>query len=137
VTDPVPVPAHRRPAPLPLIALAAALGLALVACVTDTRPSTCGEPSVRLDLTLEADALMPSAPAVCRDQEVTLVVDVRVDGILHIHGYDDQVGATEVRSGEPTELSFTAVRSGQFSIELHTDADPQGRSLGILTVHEP
>ena len=57
----------------------------------------------------------------CRDREVTLVVTSEVDGILHIHGYDVEVPATEVTAGEVTELAFTARRSGQFPIELHTD----------------
>lgn len=118
--------------------LAALVGLAVAilgGCVGGT--ADCEALPTRIELTLAADGLEPSTPAVCRDREVTLVVTPEVDGILHIHGYDEQLPATEVVVGEVSELSFTAVRSGQFPIELHTDEDTQGTSVGILTVHEP
>jgi len=114
------------------------LGLAILilgGCVGGT--AACEALPTRVELTLAADGLNPSNPAVCRDREVTLVVTSQVDGILHIHGYDEQLPATEVAAGEMVELSFTAVRSGQFPIELHTEEDAQGSSVGILTVHEP
>ena len=97
----------------------------------------CAGLPTRIELTLSADALTPSNPTVCRDREVTLVVISEVDGVLHIHGYDEQVPATTVVAGEVIELDFTAVRSGQFPIELHTDEDTGGVSLGIFTVDEP
>ena len=75
--------------------------------------------------------------AVCRDQEVTLTIEPEVDGVFHIHGYDEQVPATEVRAGEPIALDFTAARSGQFPIEFHPAADPAGVEIGVFTVHEP
>lgn len=119
---------------------AALAGLALIAilaaCVDDGRPATCDGPIV-LDLTLDADSLTPSEVAVCRDQEVTLRVASEVDGVIHLHGYDDQVGATPVTAGETLELRFTAARSGQFPIELHPEDDPRGIAVGIFTVHEP
>jgi hypothetical protein len=118
--------------------LATLLGLAILilsGCGGGT--ADCEALPTRVELTLAADGLNPSNPAVCRDREVTLVVTSQVDGILHIHGYDEQLPATEVAAGEMIELSFTAVRSGQFPIELHTDEDAQGSSVGILTVHEP
>lgn len=91
----------------------------------------------RIELTLSANALTPDDPAVCRDREVTLVVTAEVDGVLHIHGYDEQVPATSITAGEVVELDFTAARSGQFTIELHTDENSEGVSVGIFTVHEP
>ena len=97
----------------------------------------CAALPTRIELALSADGLTPADPTVCRDQEVTLVVTSEVDGVLHIHGYDDEVPATTVAAGEVTELDFTAIRSGQFPIELHPDEDPQGVSLGIFTVDEP
>jgi hypothetical protein len=117
--------------------LAALLGLAVAmlgACVGGT--TDCEALPTRIELTLTADGLVPSNPAVCRDRQVTLVVTPEVDGVLHVHGYDEQLPATEVATGETSELSFTAVRSGQFPIELHTD-NAQGSSVGILSVHEP
>jgi hypothetical protein len=110
--------------------------VALTACVNQSRPETCDEPSATLELTLTAQALSPTRPAVCQDQKVTLVVHSEVDGTLHIHGYDEAVPATEVTDGEDLHLEFTATRTGQFSIELHTDAAPQGVAVGIFTVHD-
>jgi hypothetical protein len=118
--------------------LAALLWLAVAilgGCVGGT--ADCEALPTRIELTLATDGLEPSNPAVCRDREVTLIVTPEVNGILHIHGYDEHLPATEVAAGEVSELSFTAVRSGQFPIELHTDEDTQGTSVGILTVHEP
>ena len=111
------------------------LAVALAGCL-DGDPDCAALPT-RIELTLTADRLTPTNPAVCRDREVTLVVTSEVDGVLHIHGYDDQVPATTVTAGEVTELVFTAARSGQFPIELHTDENTQGAGLGIFTVHEP
>ena len=109
----------------------------LAACVNQNRPETCYEPSATVELTLTAESLSPTDPGVCRDQDVTLIVHSEVDGTLHIHGYDEAVPATEVTQGEELRLEFTATRAGQFSIELHTDAAPQGVGVGIFTVHEP
>lgn len=118
--------------------LATAL-LLLTACVEDTGPDAeaCAAPTVEIELALAADALTPNDPAVCRDQEVTLVISPEVDGVFHIHGYDQQVPATQVRSGEEVELRFTASRSGQFPVELHPQDDPAGVAIGVFTVHEP
>jgi hypothetical protein len=119
--------------------LAALIALALViaGCVTDSRPSACDEGGITIDVQLTADAMTPSDPAVCRDQDVTLVVTSKVDGVIHIHGYDQIVPATEVTAGEDLHLSFVAERAGQFPIELHPNADPTGVSVGVFTVHEP
>ena len=111
--------------------------LAVSACVDQRRPEGCGEPSVEVELRLTADVLDPSDPAVCRDQEVTLVVASDVDGTIHVHGYDEHLPASEVTAGEDLRLEFVAERSGQFPIELHPAEDPQGIEVGILTVHEP
>lgn len=125
-----------RRIPLLLLLVTAA---ALAGCVTDNRPaeSACAAASVQLDLTLTAEALDPSDPGVCRGQEVTMVVHSQVDGVIHLHGYDEQVDATPVSAGEDTTLEFTAATSGQFPIELHAADDPRGVEVGIFTVHEP
>jgi hypothetical protein len=120
--------------------LAALAGLLiLAACVEDTGPNAeaCAAPTVEIQLSLAADALDPNDPAVCRDQEVTLAIEPEVDGVFHIHGYDEQVPATEVRAGEPIDVEFTAARSGQFPIEFHAADDPVGVEIGVFTVHEP
>lgn len=113
--------------------------LLLTACVQGTGPDAeaCSAPTAEIELSLTADALDPSDPAVCRDQEVTLVISPEVDGVFHIHGYDEQVPATEVRAGEEVELRFTASRSGQFPVEMHPQDDPAGVEIGVFTVHEP
>lgn len=120
------------------VAVGAAL-LLLTACVQGTAPDAeaCSAPAAEIALTLSADALDPSDPAVCRDQEITLVISPEADGVFHIHGYDEQVPATEVRAGEEVELRFTASRSGQFPVEMHPQDDPAGVEIGVFTVHEP
>ena len=119
---------------LPLVLVAA-----LVACVPDTTPDgeACARRSVQIELTLSAEALEPGALSVCRDQEVTLIVTSEVDGVLHLHGYDEAVPAFEVVAGEIAEVTFTASTIGQFPIEFHAADDPRGVGVGVLTVHEP
>ena len=119
-------------------ALASAL-LLLSACVEDIGPDAevCAAPTVEIEIALSAEALEPNDPAVCRDQDVTLIISPEVNAVFHIHGYDEEVPATEVRSGEVIELQFTASRSGQFPIELHPLDDPAGGDIGVFTVHEP
>lgn len=121
------------------IALFTAALLLLTACVEDTGPDAeaCAAPTVELTITLSADAMDPSDPSVCRDQGVTLTIDSEVDAVFHIHGYDEEVPATEVTAGERRILEFTAARSGQFPIELHAMDDPEGVDIGVFTVHEP
>lgn len=111
----------------------------LAACVPDTSPdrAACEQASVAIELALDADGLEPGSPSVCRDQEITLVVDSELDGVLHIHGYDSEVPAFEVQAVEPTEITFTASRSGQFPIEFHAADDPAGVGVGVFTVNEP
>jgi hypothetical protein len=134
---PAPTLAHAmrtpRRAALALLVMIATL----TACVSEARPSTCGTAAVTIDLALTATSLTPNDPAVCRDQEVTLVIASDVDGVFHIHGYDEAVPASTVTAGEDLTLRFTANRSGQFTIELHPADNPgQGVALGILTVYE-
>jgi hypothetical protein len=120
-----------------LTLLLPALAVVAASCVTDARPSSCGEDDVTIQLVLTADELRPDDPAVCRDQDVTLVVDSATDGYLHIHGYDEAVPIIEVSAGSQETVEFVADRSGQFPIELHLGEDPSGVGLGIFTVHEP
>jgi hypothetical protein len=118
---------------IPAFALVATL---LVGCVTENRPATCNADETTIELTLSATALEPNDPAACRDQQVTMIIDSEVNGIFHIHGLDDVVPATPVVAGEEVTLDFAADRSGQFPIELHPPDDPQGVTVGILTIHE-
>ena len=118
------------------LAAVSTLAVLLAGCIDVGRPASCEGPA-EIGLTLTAEALTPNDPAVCRGQPITLSVESGVDGVIHIHGYDDVVPATTVVAGETLELTFTASRSGQFPIELHPERDPRGVDVGILTVHEP
>lgn len=116
----------------------AGLVLAVTGCVsTGPDAETCSQPSLHLELSLSDEGLEPGSTSVCRDQQVHLSVESELDGILHIHGYDSEVPAFEVRAGEAAEVSFTAVRSGQFPVEFHAADDPAGVGVGVFTVHEP
>ena len=126
-----------RHSPLLLAVLAPALLATFVAgCVEEGRPADCDAAAVTRELTLTGVELGGDEPAVCRDQEVTLRFTADGDGVLHIHGYDAQASAAEFIVGESLELTFTASLAGQFPIEVHTDAEPEGLEIGILTVHE-
>jgi len=118
-------------APLTILAMI----LVLPGCIGGD--SDCESLPTRIELEISGDTLTPSDPSVCRDQEVTLVVAPAVDGVIHIHGYDEQVPATSVAAGGVTELVFTATRAGQFPIEFHTDDNIEGASVGVFTVNEP
>ncbi len=119
--------------------LLSVISVVLAACVADTRPddAACSAPTIELELTVRADDMVPSNPSVCRDQEVTLVISAQVDGVMHVHGYDTELPATELSNGDELSLIFDASRSGQYPIELHRLESPQGINVGILTVHEP
>ncbi len=120
----------------PMRAMGLIIGMALLGgCVGGG--DGCEDVPDRVEITVTATTLEPSEPAVCRDRDVTLVLSPEVDGVFHIHGYDEDVPATSITAGEKIELEFTTSRSGQFPVELHTDADPQGVDVGILTVREP
>jgi len=116
-----------------------ALALATAGCVTTNEPDpeACAAPTATVELSLTAAGLTPQDPAVCRGQQVELQVQSDIDGVLHIHGYDEEAPLIEVSAGERADVTFDASRSGQFPIEVHTDENPQGTSVGVLTVHEP
>jgi Cupredoxin-like domain len=125
---------HRRA--LATAVLAAALVAVLAGCVTQNRPAACDDDATTIEVTVTERALEPNDPAACRGQDVTIVVDSEVDGVIHIHGLDEVVPATTIAAGERETLEFEADRSGQFPIELHPADDPEGVSIGILTLHE-
>jgi hypothetical protein len=110
--------------------------VALAACSTGTdRPSDCDASSVSRDVTLRGNGKLDlQSINVCRGQEVTIDVTVEADGVLHLHGYDDQAPATSVTAGTETAVEFTATHVGQFVIQLHTHDAEIG--AGVLTVHD-
>jgi hypothetical protein len=99
--------------------------------------AACPTASVRVEVTVTDEAMEPSAIAVCRGQEVTLEVHGQTDGVLHLHGYDDQAPATSLTRGETTTLEFTADVAGQFIVELHAHSGEGEVEIGVLTVNEP
>jgi hypothetical protein len=119
------------------LCLAIVVGVILTGCVTDSRPEACDADEVTIELTVTAESMTPGNPGVCRDQQVTVVIDSEADGFLHVHGYDAALPAIEVVRGEEVEVAFVADRSGQFPVELHLTDDPAGVDIGILTVYEP
>ena len=121
------------------VAIAATAVLILAGCVSDTKPdeATCRAPAIRLSVTLTATALTGDTLSVCRDQAVTITVTPEADGVIHIHGYDEHVPATEVVAGTPLDLEFAAETTGQFPIEFHAADDPQGVEVGVFAVYEP
>lgn len=120
------------------VARAAAVYLILmVGCVPNVSlPATCTDASVSFSTTLTDDRLEPPTFEVCRDQAVTITVTVEQDGILHLHGYDDLLGAQEVRAGQEVELTFGAAHVGQFPIALHPPDGPAELTVGTLVVHD-
>jgi hypothetical protein len=114
-----------------------ALLFACAGCVSSTSSGgpDCAAATIELELELSDSGLTP-APAVCRGQTATLRVESSTDGVLHVHGYDDEIPIMVVAAGEMAETTFEAVRSGQFVIQLHSPEGPEVE-VGILTVHEP
>jgi hypothetical protein len=114
----------------------AAAALLLAACVPATNlPDTCDDEAVTLRATLVEERLEPPTLEVCRDQQVTIELTVERDAVLHVHGYDEELPARDVRAGEEVTLEFAASRAGQFPIEIHT-ADLAEAQAGTLIVHE-
>lgn len=131
--------AHPRPRATArpfLIALVTG-GLLLAGCVPGSDlPATCDDPSVTLAATLVEERLEPATVEVCRGQQVTIQLTVERSAVFHLHGYDAELPAQEVRAGEDVTLTFEAVRAGQFPIEIHTSDGPAEAQVGTLVVHE-
>jgi hypothetical protein len=120
-----------------VVAAVAVAAVLLAGCVPAADlPETCGDASVTLDATLVDERLEPATLEVCRGQEVTIRVTVERDAVFHLHGYDEELPAREVRAGEDVTLTFAATRAGQFPIEIHTTDGPAEAQVGTLVVHE-
>lgn len=123
---------------LAALTLATAVAAAAAGCVPNAGlPQSCHDSSVAFEATLVEERLEPGTFDACRGQEVSLVFAIERDGILHLHGYDNEVPAEEVRAGEPITFTFEAVRSGVFPIALHTSDGPAEVTVGTLIIHEP
>lgn len=126
------LPVHVVPAAITILAL----GL-LAACVpATTLPEDCDAAAVTRQATLVEERLEPASIEVCRGQTVVIELAVERDAVLHIHGFDEELPAREVRSGEDLSLEFSASRAGQFPIEIHTTDGPAEAQVGTLVVHE-
>jgi hypothetical protein len=123
-----------RAAALSLVALAGALAACIASSGPD--PSACGAPTFSAEVRLTERGLEPSGISVCRGQRVVISIEAAIDGVLHVQGYDEEIPLLELQAGDRDRIAFEAVRSGQFPIELHSNAAPAGESVGILTVHE-
>lgn len=92
---------------LPLVLVVGLLG-----CGSSTGPTP-----TTIQLAITADP--PSEPveeAVPVGSAVTLVVTSTVDGLLHVHGYEEVI---ELVAGGTTERTFDADLSGAFEVETH------------------
>jgi hypothetical protein len=113
--------------------LLAAIG---IGCVEQAGlPSDCDASAVQRQASLGGERLDPESIDVCIGQEVTLEISSERAGELHLHGYEAEAPEVEVEAGGTATFTFTAVRGGQFPIELHTDEAEV--EVGLLTVHEP
>jgi hypothetical protein len=119
-----------------ILVAGALVALLAAGCVDQNVPVDCGDTSVARELTLTGVELGGDRPSVCRGQAVTLGFTADGDGVLHVHGYDEQLPAIQYHAEERIELRFTASVSGQFPIEIHTDENMAGQEIGIFTVHE-
>jgi hypothetical protein len=123
------------------VAIVGAAVLLLASLFIVLRPGgdrACPEPSVLLEAVLTPDGLQPAQLVACRDQQVELRLTSEVTGFLHLHGYDDHPDGpilADLQPGDEVSFDFAASRSGQFPIELHTQATDL--TVGVLLVDEP
>ena len=92
---------------LPLVLVVGLLG-----CSSATGPTP-----TTIQLAITADP--PSEPveeAVPLGSSLTLEVTSEVDGLLHVHGYEEEI---ELVAGKTAERTFDANLSGAFEVETH------------------
>ncbi len=95
---------------LVLLPLLVTLGLA--GC---TNPSPVESTRILLDVTATAPA-EPREEEVPLRSTVTLVVASEVDGLLHVHGFDEEV---DLVAGQTSDVTFRASMAGAFEVETH------------------
>lgn len=94
----------------------ALLPLALVVALAGCTPEADVAPTnIHLHVTAQAPT-EPVREEVPLGSMTTLVVDSDVDGLLHVHGYDEELTLT---AGGTAELSFKASMAGVVEIETH------------------
>jgi len=120
-----------------IVGAVAAAALLMTSCVASANPpADCSAATITRSATLTGEALSPQHIDACKGQKMTLELDVKEDGELHFHGYDDQVPETPVQAGTPSTFSFEMTHVGQFPIELHLPVTGEEVQVGILTVYE-
>ncbi len=95
---------------LPLFLVLAATGCSTQGTVDPT--------TIHLDITAQTPE-EPVEEQVRLHTLVTLEVASEVDGILHVHGYEEEL---ELTAGKTTEKTFEANMTGAFEVETH---DPE------------
>ncbi|MDO5736551.1 MAG: hypothetical protein Q4P15_08755 [Propionibacteriaceae bacterium] len=98
-----------RPASL-LLSIIALLGLVACSGAADVPPTT-----IRMTITAEAPA-EPVVEEVPLGSVVTLEVSSEVDGLLHVHGYEEELTLV---AGETASETFKANMTGAFELETH------------------
>lgn len=88
------------------------LVLALVGC---SSPETVEPTTINLTVTDSAPA-EPREEAVELGSVVTLVVESEVDGLVHVHGFEEKL---DLVAGGTAEATFKASMTGAFEIETH------------------
>lgn len=86
---------------------------------TASAPASAAAPAPGM-FTIAISKAHPPAPSdvirVKKDDQVTLTITTDRPGHLEVHGYRKEVS---VEPGTPATLSFAAVRTGRFPIDLH------------------
>lgn len=82
-------------------------------------PNSVEPTTIRLDITASAPA-EPREEAVELGSMVTMEVTSEVDGLLHVHGFEEKF---DLVAGETSEATFKASMTGAFEVETH---DPEG-----------
>ncbi len=78
-----------------------------------------GEPVGPTTIILDVTSAAPAEP---REEDiplgslVTLVVSSEVDGLVHVHGFEEK---TDLVAGQTAEVTFTASMAGAFEVETH------------------
>lgn len=93
-----------------LLPLAVIVGLAGCSASESVEPTT-----IHLDITGQAPA-EPAREDVPLGSMVTLEVTSEVDGLLHVHGFEEELQLT---AGESAEKTFKANMTGAFEVETH------------------
>jgi hypothetical protein len=132
------VTSRRTLASLAIVGAAAILLISLFVVLRPGGDGACPGTTAALEATLTPDGLQPAELVACRGQQVELTLTSEVSGFLHLHGYDEHPDGpilAELRPGDVVSFEFAASRSGQFPIELHTQAIDV--TVGVFLVNEP